>query len=144
MTSTNPSLTPVVDRFVLEYEEGYPDRPMIDVGADGTFDWESDIFLNESSVVATDDSEVGVIVKRAPTLVDAFNAFVPDNGDGEVLVPLAIKAASSGRVKISNIDITYAMQTRAVDASLKEAWPLQTACIATSSRGWHPETMSTT
>ena len=119
MTSTNPSLTPVVDRFVLEYEEGYPDRPMIDVGSDGTFDWESDIFLNESSVVATDDSEVGVIVKRAPTLVNAFNAFVPDNGDGEVLVPLAIKAASSGRVKISNIDITYAMQPRAVDATFE-------------------------
>ena len=25
---------------------------MLDVGGDGTYDWESDIFLNESSVVA--------------------------------------------------------------------------------------------
>ena len=119
MTSTDSSITPSIDRFLLEYEEGYPDRPMIDVGSDGTFDWESLMFLNESSVVATDDSEVGVVVRRAPTLVDAFNDFVPDNGDGMVHVPLSIKAATSGRIKVSNIDVTYAMQTRALDATFE-------------------------
>tara|TARA_B100000900_G_scaffold346589_2_gene311418 strand:+ start:3119 stop:8527 length:5409 start_codon:yes stop_codon:yes gene_type:complete len=118
-TSTKSDLTPTLDRFVLEYEEGYPDRPMLDVGGDGTYDWESDIFLNESSVVASDDSPIGAIVKKAPTLVDAFNDHIPENGDGMVEVPIAVKAASSGRVKISNIDITYAMQTRAVGASFE-------------------------
>ena len=34
-------------------------------------------------------------------------------------VPIAVKAASPGRVKISNIDISYTMQTRAIDASLE-------------------------
>ena len=34
-------------------------------------------------------------------------------------VPIAVKAASPGRVKISNIDISYTMQTRALDASLE-------------------------
>ena len=119
MTTSDDGLTPSVDRFILEYEEGYPDRPMLDIGGDGTYDWESDIFLNESSVVASDDSPVGSIVKRAPTLVDAFNDHIPENGDGVVDIPIAVKAASSGRVKISNIDITYAMQTRAVDASFE-------------------------
>ncbi|MEC8152179.1 MAG: hypothetical protein VX068_05985, partial [Candidatus Thermoplasmatota archaeon] len=76
-TTTNSDTTPTIDRFVLEYEEGYPDRPMLDVGGDGTYDWESDIFLNESSVVASDDSPVGTIVKKAPTLVDAFNDHIP-------------------------------------------------------------------
>ena len=119
MTSSNDGATPSIDRFVLEYEEGYPDRPMLDIGGDGTYDWESDIFLNESSVVASDDSPVGAVVKTAPTLVDAFNDHIPENGDGMVDIPIAVKAASSGRVKISNIDITYAMQTRAVGASFE-------------------------
>jgi len=118
-TSTNADITPSIDQFVLEYEEGYPDRPMLDVGADGTYDWESDIFLNESSVVASDDSPIGAIVKKAPTLIDAFNDHIPENGDGMVQIPIAVKAASSGRVKISNIDITYAMQTRAVGVSFE-------------------------
>ena len=119
MGTNDLTKTPKLDRFVLEYEEGYPDRPMLDVGGDGTYDWESDIFLNESSVVASDESPVGEIVKRAPTLVDAFNDHIPENGDGFVTIPIGVKAASSGRVKISNIDITYAMQTRAVDASFE-------------------------
>ena len=119
MTSNDVSKTPKLDRFVLEYEEGYPDRPMLDIGADGTYDWEADIFLNESSVVASDDSPVGDIVKRAPTLVDAFNDHIPENGDGMVSIPIGVKAASAGRIKISNIDVTYAMQTRAVDASFE-------------------------
>ena len=119
MTSSNDGATPSIDRFVLEYEEGYPDRPMLDIGGDGTYDWESDIFLNESSVVASDDSPVGAVVKTAPTLVDAFNDHIPENGDGMIDIPIAVKAASSGRVKISNIDITYAMQTRAVGASFE-------------------------
>ena len=119
MSTNDATKTPKVDQFILEYEEGYPDRPMLDIGGDGTYDWESKIFLNESSVVASDDSPVGDIVKRTPTLVDAFNYHVPENGDGIVTIPIGVKAASSGRVKISNIDITYAMQTRAIDASFE-------------------------
>ncbi len=118
-TTNDVTLTPVLDRFVLEYEEGYPDRPMLDIGGDGTYDWESSIFLNESSVAVSDDSPVGEIVKKAPTLVDAFNFHIPENGEGTVNIPIAVKAASSGRVKISNIDVTYGMQTRAIDASFE-------------------------
>ena len=96
-SAANSDVSPSIDEFVLEYEEGYPDRPMLDVGGDGTYDWESDIFLNESSVVASDDSLIGEIVKKAPTLVDAFNDHIPENGDGTVNIPIAVKAASSGR-----------------------------------------------
>ena len=116
MTSTDPYKTPVMDSLELFYEEGYPDRPRIDVGADGNFDWESILFLNESSIDVSDDSVVGVEVDYQPTLVDAFNDFIPDNGDGVVEVPLAIKAQTSGRVKISNIDIAYKMNTHAINA----------------------------
>ena len=119
MSTSDPSVTPMIDTMLLEYEEGYPDRPQLDVGNDLVWDWESLLFLNESAVEASDESVVSVDVKFAPTLIAAFNAAVPENGEGDVLIPIAVKAASSGRVKISNIDIAYKMQTRAVDASLE-------------------------
>ncbi len=113
------TVTPAVSTFTLEYEEGYPDRPRIDIGDDGAYDWESLLFLNESSVDASDDSLVGTEVKNAPTLVSAFNDAVPDNGDGTVDVTIAVKAASPGRIKISNLDVSYVMQTRAIGASVE-------------------------
>ena len=70
----------VMDSLELFYEEGYPDRPRIDVGADGTFDWESILFLNESAIDVSDDSEVGVEVDFQPTLVDAFNDYILTTG----------------------------------------------------------------
>ena len=119
MSTSDSTQTPLIDLVTLEYEEGYPDRPKIDVGNDLVWDWESVLFLNESSVVASDMSLVNAEVKYQPTLVQAFNALIPQNGEGDVLIPIAIKAATSGRVKISNLDITYKMQTRAIDASLE-------------------------
>ena len=118
-TTTDSSLTPKLDEFTLFYEEGYPDRPQIDVGNDNIWDWRSILFLNESSVEVSDESELGVEVSAVPSLVQAFNDFIPENGEGTVNVPIAVKAASPGRVKISNIDIAYTMQTRGIDASLE-------------------------
>ena len=37
--------------MILWYEEGYPDSPKLDVDADNVLDWDSKLFLNESSVV---------------------------------------------------------------------------------------------
>ena len=116
MTTTDPYITPVLDSLELFYEEGYPDKPKIDVGYDGVYDWKSILFLNESSIDVNDDSVVGEDVEFQPTLVDAFNDFIPDNGDGFVEVPLAIKAQTSGRVKITNIDVSYKMNTHAINA----------------------------
>lgn len=119
LKTTDATLSPLVDSITMEYEEGYPDRPKLDIGNDLIWDWESILFLNESAVVASDNSIVNVDVKAQPTLVQAFNSLIPQNGDGDVLIPIAVKAATSGRVKISNIDIAYKMQTRAIDASLE-------------------------
>ena len=116
MTSTDRFKTPMMDSLELFYEEGYPDRPRIDVGADGTFDWESVLFLNESTIQVSDASVVDEEVVNQPTLVDAFNEYVPDNGEGMVEVPLAVKAQTSGRIKITNIDIAYKMNTHAISA----------------------------
>ncbi len=111
--------TPKIDTFVFWYEEGYPDGPQLDVGDDGDWDWKSLLFLNESDVVASDDSPVGSVVSEAPSLVDAFNDHIPENGVGDVEIPIAVKARTPGKVKLSEIDIEYRMNTRVLDASLE-------------------------
>ena len=119
MGTSDSSETPKVDSFILWYEEGYPDAPQLDVGDDNTWDWKSILFLNESSVVASDDSAVGIVVSETPTLVDAFNSHIPDNGVGTVEIPIAVKANTPGRVKLTELDIEYRLKTRVLDASLE-------------------------
>ena len=119
MSSTDDSVTAVVDSFILWYEEGYPDAPQLDVGDDGEWDWKSILFLNESSVVASDDSPVGTVVSESPSLVDAFNDHIPANGVGMVEIPIAVKANTPGRVKLTDLDIEYRLNTRVLDASLE-------------------------
>ena len=75
--------------------------------------------MNESAIDVSDDSVVGVEVDFQPTLVDAFNEYIPDNGEGIVEVPLAVEAQTSGRVRITNIDIAYKMNTHAISATFE-------------------------
>ncbi|MFL2968589.1 MAG: hypothetical protein ACJZ6A_05505 [Candidatus Poseidoniaceae archaeon] len=117
--TTDSSITAKVDSFILWYEEGYPDGPQLDVGDDGVWDWKSILFLNESSVTASDDSAVGSVVSQTPSLVDAFNTHIPDNGVGTVEIPIAVKANTPGRVKVTELDIEYRLKTRVLDASLE-------------------------
>ena len=119
LDTTNDRVTPKLDSFTLWYEEGYPDAPQLDVGDDGVWDWQSILFLNESSVVASDDSPVGVVVSDSPSLVDAFNQHIPENGVGSVDIPIAIKANTPGRVKVTDLDIEYRLKSRVLDASLE-------------------------
>ena len=121
LSTSDGTSTPSMDGMILWYEEGYPDRPRLDVGDDDEWDWISTQFLNESSVTASDDSVVGQEVLAAPSLVDAFNDHIPQNGVGTVDVPIAVKAASSGRVKLSALDITYRLRTRALDATMESS-----------------------
>tara|TARA_Y100000766_G_C18916824_1_gene612256 strand:+ start:5865 stop:11231 length:5367 start_codon:yes stop_codon:yes gene_type:complete len=119
MSTTDDSITAKVDSFILWYEEGYPDAPQLDVGDDGEWDWKSILFLNESSVVASDDSPVGTVVSDTPSLVDAFNDHIPANGVGTVEIPIAVKANTPGRVKLTDLDIEYRLNTRVLDASME-------------------------
>jgi len=119
MSSSDDTITPKISKMILWYEEGYPDSPKLDVGADNVLDWDSKLFLNESSVVASDDSPVGSVVSSSPTLVDAFNALIPTNGVGTVEIPIGVSANSPGRVKLYDLDIEYRLKTRVLDAGLE-------------------------
>jgi hypothetical protein len=118
LTSNNADITPFLNRIIFWYEEGYPDRPELDIGNDGDWNWRSLLFLNESSVVASDSSIVGNEVVIQPDLVSEFNQHIERNGVGTSPVVVAVKAASPGRVRISDLDITYRMQTRALDVTI--------------------------
>ena len=117
--TTDSTITPMIESFILWYEEGYPDAPQLDVGDDGEWDWKSILFLNESSVVASDDSQVGTVVSESPSLVEAFNMHIPANGVGTVDIPIAVKANTPGRVKLTDLDIEYRLNTRVLDANLE-------------------------
>ena len=52
-------------------------------------------------------------------MVDAFNQHIPENGVGSVDIPIAIKANTPGRVKVTDLDIEYRLKSRVLDASLE-------------------------
>ena len=118
LTTASIYSSPSLDIFTLWYEEGYPDKPSININGVGDWDWESLQFLNESSIYVSDSSIVGSEVVSTPTLVSAINQEIANNGDGDEVVFLSFKAETPGRIKITNLDVEYKMQTRAVGVNL--------------------------
>ncbi len=106
MNSSSTTVTPKLQSFVLHYEEGWPSGVRLDIGGDG-----SDEFTH--SGVLTDPQ-----IATGNALVDALNAHSIQNGVGDAEIPFTIKVGSSGRVRLQGLDITYMMQTRALDASI--------------------------
>ena len=47
-----------------------------------------------------------------------MNADIPQNGEGTVNITFTIRAGSPGRIRLSDLDITYRYQTRVISASL--------------------------
>ena len=119
METTEPTMTPKMDQFVLRYLEAFPNKVQLDIGDDSTWDWRGLGFLSQGiTVIASDDSVVGEDVSHPPTMVASLNQHVPSNGIGSVEIPIAVKAAEAGRVKMTDLDISYRMKTRVLDASL--------------------------
>lgn len=105
--TTDSSITPLLDTFSLDYEEGYPTAVRLDIGNDNTNEFIGTGLLN--SPVDIDGA----------SLVTAFNDHIASNGVGISNVTLGLSAGSPGRIKISNLDITYRMNTRTLDAALE-------------------------
>ena len=107
MSTTDSSISPMLDSFSLDYEEGYPTAVRLDIGHDNTNEYTGTGLLNQPIVI--DGQE----------LVDAFNLHVLDNGVGVSNVTLGLSAGSPGRIMVSNLDITYRMNTRALDIEVE-------------------------
>ena len=119
LSSSNIYFSPSIESFTLWYEEGYPDKPSININGVGDWDWESLQFLNESSIIVSDSSNVGSEVVKTPTLISAINQEIPNNGDGDEEIYLSIKAETPGRIKITDLDVEYKMETRAISVDLE-------------------------
>lgn len=117
--TTDNTITPSMDQFILRYQEAFPNKVRLDIGDDGSWDWWGLSFLSQGvSVSASDSSVVGEDVVNQPSLVSAMNTHTPANGIGSVDIPIAIRAEESGRVKLTDLDVSYRMMTRVLDASL--------------------------
>ena len=106
LNTSDSSVTPSLDELTLHYEEGYPSAVRIDIGDDGTDEY-----------VGTGGLQDPIIV-TGESLVDALNDEIPQNGEGSVNITFTIRAASPGRVRLSDLDITYRYRTRVIDTSL--------------------------
>ena len=106
LNTSSSSETPSMDELTLHYEEGYPSAVRIDVGDDGTDEYTGSGGLQDPIMVS------------GQSLVDALNDEIPQNGEGTVNITFTIKAASPGRVRLSDLDITYRFRTRVIDTSI--------------------------
>jgi hypothetical protein len=107
MSTTDDSVTPLLNSFSLDYEEGYPSAVRLDVGNDGSYEVILTGLLNQPVDIS------------GPELVTAFNDNILDNGVGVSNVTLTLVAGSPGRIKVTNLDITYRLRTRVLDAELE-------------------------
>ncbi len=105
--STDSSVTPTLSSFTLDYEEGYPSSVRLDIGDDGSYEYVGTDLLNQP------------VTLSGQNLVDAFNDNILDNGVGVSNVTLTFLAGSPGRIRVSDLDVTYKMSTMALDASLE-------------------------
>jgi len=107
LNTTDTSITPSLDSLTLHYEEGYPSAVRIDVGDDGSDEYTGTGGLQDPIIF--DEVE----------FTDALNSNIPQNGMGTVNITLTIKAGSPGRIRLSDLDITYRYQTRVLDSSIE-------------------------
>ena len=107
MSTTDDSVTPHLNTFSLDYEEGYPAAVRLDIGNDGVYEVVLSGLLNQPVDIT------------GPDLVTAFNDHILDNGVGVSNVTLTLVAGSPGRIKVTDLDVTYRLKTRVLDAELE-------------------------
>jgi len=106
MTSNSSTVTPKIQSFTLNYEEGWPSGVRLDIGGDGTHEFTHTGVLTDPQLAT------------GSALVEALNLHTIQNGDGTSEIPLVIRVGSSGRVRLQSLDITYRLVTRAIDISM--------------------------
>jgi len=107
LNSTDSDLTPALHDFELHFEEGYPSNVKIDIGDDNSNEYVGSGGLQDPVIISGDE------------LVDAFNDHIPQNGLGTTNITLTLRASSPGRVRFTDLDITYRFRTRVLDANVE-------------------------
>ena len=105
--------TPTLEDINVSLHLNAPTDVRIDIGGDNSNEW-----THQGSLI-------GVVTASSSTssgnmLDDALNDAVPGTGSGTVLVPIKVRSASSGIVRITSFSVTYSMQTVNLDMQVPE------------------------
>ena len=106
-TSTG-SNTPVLDDLQIALHSNAPQQVGIDVGGDGSPEWESQGVL------------LGTTTRGGTAFVKEFNDLIPDTGAGSVTVPIHVSAQSAGIVVLERFSVTYSINTVNLDINIPE------------------------
>ena len=85
-----------------------PDRVGIDIGGDGSNEWQSQGIL------------FGSTTQSGISFVTAFNKLIPNTRNGNVTIPIHVTAQSAGIVTLERFSITYLRKTVNLDITIPE------------------------
>ena len=93
---SNGTATPVLEDISCYYAAtGYPTDPALDVGGDGTDEWSFDGIFNATVTIGGLEGPLNTILDRRGNL------------PGNVRIPLQLRSASAGIIRLSGLSIIY-------------------------------------
>ena len=100
--------TPVIEDVNFAIYSGAPNGAGIDIGGDGSIEWESQGIL------------FGPTTQGGITFVNEFNNLIPDTGAGTATIPVHLTSKSEGIVILERFSVTYSINTVNLDISIPE------------------------
>lgn len=102
------SATPVLEDINIGVHTNAPQGAGIDIGGDGTPEWESQGVL------------FGSTTQAGLKFVTKFNSLIPDTGSGTVSIPIHVTSQSAGVVILERFSVSYTINTVNLDINIPE------------------------
>ena len=100
--------TPTIEDLNFAMYTNAPERVGIDIGGDGSDEWESQGIL------------FGTTTQGGINFVNEFNKLIPDTGAGTAIIPVHVTSESAGIVTLERFSVTYSINTVNLDITIPE------------------------
>ena len=100
--------TPTIEDLNFAMYTNAPERVGIDIGGDGSDEWESQGIL------------FGTTTQGGINFVNEFNKLIPDTGAGTAIIPVHVTSESAGIVTLERFSVTYTINTVNLDITIPE------------------------
>ena len=100
--------TPTIEDLNFAMYTNAPERVGIDIGGDGSDEWESQGIL------------FGTTTQGGINFVTEFNKLIPDTGAGTAIIPVHVTSESAGIVTLERFSVTYSINTVNLDITIPE------------------------
>lgn len=100
--------TPTIEDLNFAMYTNAPERVGIDIGGDGSDEWESQGIL------------FGTTTQGGINFVTEFNKLIPDTGAGTAIIPVHVTSESAGIVTLERFSVTYTINTVNLDITIPE------------------------